>query len=225
MPVFVKKNRRSVFYVHVPKTGGSYVEDLFRANNYKVNFWCANPINHGVRIPFQHVHRALYRQIIIPQIRKNAFITVRHPIGKLLSRHRNIGYAMDLIPWLDRVEAQLLKEPSTLRNHLRPQADFVDDDMHVFKQEDRFNAAWAEKLSDLMDLGFHVFEVESRKDTESKRGVMTSAERDRVLEFVRTHYSCDFEVFGYREEESKDLRLSLEADAQGAAEPATAASG
>lgn len=62
MPVFVKNNLK-VLYVHIPKTGGTYIEDLFRQNGFDVKFWESNLLGGALRCSPQHYHHELLNNI------------------------------------------------------------------------------------------------------------------------------------------------------------------
>ncbi|WP_172329199.1 sulfotransferase family 2 domain-containing protein [Mangrovicoccus sp. HB161399] len=194
---------KSVFYAHVPKTGGTYVEDLFVLNGYRRGFWCASRAKNGLRTSFQHFDRQLYESCIDFAAMDFCFITVRHPVDRLLSEYRNSGNGQDIAGWLRKLGNALDADPYFLDNHFRPQVDFYLPPMAVFRQEDRYDAAWARAFDASHGLGFEVFETERKLDTQAKARPLSPAEADAVAGFCRSRYQADFEVFGYAMDDAR----------------------
>lgn len=202
MPVFFDRERPGVFYVHVPKTGGTHVERLFEANGYQMTLWATRPWATGLVCSPQHFHRALWEPFADPAGFGVSFITVRHPVDRLLSKYRDVrqvqGADIELEPWLRDTEVELARDPYVQDNHLRPQWEFHHPALVVFRQEDGLGPEWARALSDAHGLGFTVFDVESRRPPRSAGGPVTTTEQQALLSFCDRFYGRDFATFGYR---------------------------
>lgn len=75
-----------LFFVHVPKTGGTSVEAYLRAKG-------ATLALHGQaaewsRAPLQHLHRAAYAEAVPPGCYDHGFAIVRDPMARLVSEFR-----------------------------------------------------------------------------------------------------------------------------------------
>lgn len=209
MPVFTNKAETKVLYVHVPRTGGTYIETLFKANGFDMALWSTRPKKFGMVCAPQYFHRALYLPLVDLDAFALRFMTVRHPLDRLLSqyRHAHRRRAIGLLDWLDMVDHDLPKNPYLIDNHLRPQHEFIDDSLQVFRQEDRFDSAWARLISDEHGLGFGRFEVPIMRETGKSQRPLTAQETDRLLAVADRFYAADYERFGYQREEAALLRL------------------
>lgn len=204
MTVFIRDDKR-IFFAHVPKTGGTYIEDLFVKNGYRKTFWCADPKKRGLKTSYQHFERTLYEACIDFSLVEKSFISVRHPLDRVMSEFRNSGRRFDLSTWLQRKKKQLAIDPYHLDNHLRPQVDFLRPEMDVFKQEDGFDDKWARRINKEYDLGFTIFEVPKRRNTLSRATTLNTDEVELLMKFCREIYSGDYKVFGYKEDAAKAL--------------------
>ncbi len=201
-----------------PKAGGTDVEDLFRHNGYARAFWCSSRARNGLRASYQHFERKPYEPCIDFAAMDFCFITVRHPVDRLLSEYRNSGRGQSILRWLAKLGGALDANSCFLDNHFRPQVEFYRPPMAVFRQEDRYNAAWARAPDAEQSLGFTVFETGRKLDTQARARPLSDAEAGAVAAFCEARYAGDFEVFGYRMEEARAFAPQpASAEADGAA--------
>ena len=205
MPIF-HKDGKFLLYVHIPKTGGSYIENFFFKNGYDVGM-----LDRGLHKPFfnkvrlvspQHMHAELLEATLDLTAFDLVFMSVRHPVSRLLSEYRmrlDPANPVDFNDWFADMYEQYLLDPFVSDNHLRPQHEFVLESAHVFKQEEGFDAAWADRLEAEFGLEFHSKEF-ARSETSqhkipfSKSTDQISAEnKSKILEL----YQKDFDLFGY----------------------------
>ena len=96
MPILTTGTKR-ILYIHVPKTGGTSVEDLLRS--YGGDLTLYSPRNAGLPCVAQHFHGEVLRELLGlgNSVGNRAdehgfdfiFMTVRHPISRLLSEYRH----------------------------------------------------------------------------------------------------------------------------------------
>lgn len=205
MPVMVKDGR-SVLFVHIPKTGGSTVEQLFTSAGWTTHLRetrKTDPAFFGLyRCSPQHLHAAVLRDLFKVSQFDLILSTVRDPVARFRSEfaHRHSGKleAADADPdtvaaWAERVFARWAKNPYALDNHLRPQTEFLFPQSEIYRLEDGMEAMVAD-ISARFDLDLST-EIPHRLRSE-KRGLPSSAVqvspelRTRLHEFYAADYSA-----------------------------------
>lgn len=186
--------QKIVLFVHIPKTGGTTIEDYYRTigrlSIFSRNSW-------GL-CPPQHWDAEIINDLIPPEFYDYAFAVVRHPYDRVLSEYK---YRCDLgsvdpartrfSDWFSAAAKACRTDPRTLQNHMRPQAEFLFADVEVFKFERGLGTIIAD-----VDRKLEV--MESREIPHSKRGgerVVQIGESD--LQLVREFYERDFYEFSY----------------------------
>ena len=145
-----------VFFAHIPKTGGSSIEEWLgqvgllglRHNGAIERMGCAP----------QHMHAALFESLFKGAFVDARFAVLRDPVDRLVSEYRYRRGQVErkgkrqmpsLGAWVDRAFRLYADNPYFLDNHIRPQAEFVSDDMTLFRFEDGLEVvtAWLEALT------------------------------------------------------------------------------
>ncbi|WND03200.1 sulfotransferase family 2 domain-containing protein [Temperatibacter marinus] len=199
MPIFTRNNSK-IFFVHIPKTGGTYVEDLFRANGFQVHFWKPRRLLPVEAISQQHYHLDILKNIFYMESFDYKFVTVRHPVKRLISEYkmRNPDQEVEINSWIDDTLDQASQDPSYLDNHLRPQHEFHQEGIDIFKQEDGFDAAWASRLEAAIQTDLPHKLVKRRRDNRDfHQSFDPSQLEQRVLEKIKSYYQKDFDYFDY----------------------------
>ncbi|GAB6936568.1 sulfotransferase family 2 domain-containing protein [Isoptericola variabilis] len=210
MPV-LRKDKRGVLFVHVPKTGGSSIENHFVDAGWSMSYHSSSTavgsLNHYRWCTSQHMHGDPLRATFRLHRFEAVFMIVRDPIARFRSeyawRHGIEGDgAVDLSAgaveaWAERRFAKYESNPYLLGNHIRPQAEFLVEGAEVMRFEDGLDAAVA-RLNDRygLDLPPHVGRErtsEGAAGVSSKDVEISPALHERLVEF----YARDFEEFGY----------------------------
>ena len=160
MPLFTKADR-SALYIHVPKTGGTSIEQFFIANGFAADYLDTGgtkSLNPFRRCPPQHMHAEQLLAILRPARCGYIFATVREPLGRVISEYRMRARGHAEFPrlpaWLDQSLKRYADEPFILDNHLRPQVQFMIPGCEVFRQEDGFGAELVDRFERQMQTQF-----------------------------------------------------------------------
>lgn len=205
MPIF-RKNGVSVLFIHVPKTGGSSVEDLFAASGWEVHYLDRGgrkSLNPNRRCSPQHMHGTMLADTFQLDSFRLSFMMVREPIARFRSELLMQQPALQE-PWTGKVErtaTSLLREyttnPFVADNHIRPQSHFYVPGAKVFSFESGLDRM-AEELRDT-----HSLDLNLRKGVPHRfpggRGFSSSAIRipGHLQRDLFHFYREDFSWFGY----------------------------
>ncbi len=200
MPVFIKDQRR-VLFIHVPKTGGTSVEFFFEKNGWHTSF-----IDRGgdgslvsvMKCSPQHLHGAQLQTIFRLRGFDYIFMTVRHPVDRLVSEYRMRAVMQekiqDIDTWIADVFAKYPGNNFMIDNHIRPQSEFWLPGCEVYRQEDGFGEQWVSLLSQRARIAFDHRAVEVAMRFPNVAQQQPSAES---LRRIHQFYAKDFEQFGY----------------------------
>ncbi|WP_425003632.1 sulfotransferase family 2 domain-containing protein [Mycolicibacterium sp. S3B2] len=225
MPVLTVGGK-NILYIHVPKTGGTSVEKLMRS--YGGVLWSYSPRRKGLPCTPQHFHSELLATAFGATADESGrehpfdfvFMTVRHPVKRLLSEYRyqrTLGEESD-IPLLlkDRFASARFSGPARMLsfdlwcryavarfgrnsyfadNHLRPQSDFDIWDASVFRLEDGLDAI-RNRLDKVIGTPGCLPSEPSRKARHSAGDTNRLSSTTRKL--IAKHFDNDFSRFQYR---------------------------
>ncbi|MFW2590040.1 sulfotransferase family 2 domain-containing protein [Sagittula sp. SSi028] len=131
MPLLSKRNRH-FFFIHIPKTGGSFIE-----SSAKKNGWRLSLILNGytvsesgfLKISPQHLHAELYEQLIDVSSTIELFTVVRHPFDRFKSEYywqrKQNRTLKDPDDWIGSMFEAYNRSKCAFDNHIRPQCDFL----------------------------------------------------------------------------------------------------
>ncbi|TNC66821.1 sulfotransferase family 2 domain-containing protein [Rubellimicrobium roseum] len=195
MPLF-RHAEEIVLFVHIPKTGGSTVENVLRASGAKQALKAPKSVGFSHCTP-QHMHWEVTRQWIPRRFYDYSLAIVRNPFARLASEYRwREKFAKSPLAPFDRwVESQFrnyVDNQFILDNHIRPQHEFIGDDVEVFQLEDGLDKPLQACLT---RLGLSAKTESIPRANQSKSGTInaSSATVERIAEF----YAEDFTTFGY----------------------------
>lgn len=137
MPVFEKDGKR-ILYIHVPKTAGSSVLDLFDSNGFETSYlsWQAAELYQGLCSP-QHIHGELIEREFELSSFDYIFSVFRDPVDRLISEYTwrcaSLGERhKDFKSWAYQTLETYNSNPYINDNHIRPQSEFYVMGCEVF---------------------------------------------------------------------------------------------
>jgi hypothetical protein len=207
MPILLKDDL-SVLFVHIPKAGGSTLEQLFVNSGYTMHLretrrgkW-KSPVMAFRTCPPQHWQASLLKEMLAVNRFDLVFLTTREPIARFRSayamRHRQNPRAdsASVEEWADRMFERYDRNPYALDNHLRPQHEFHLPGAEVYRLENGMDAMVAD-MNDRFGLGLSSDIPHAMNST--KRGLPSSEVQisPRLEERLRSFYAEDFKRYDY----------------------------
>jgi len=197
MPLFTF-NKKIILFIHIPKTGGSSIEKWLR-NYTEISFF--QPIVAPfMKVSPQHLTIHDFFFLFQKKMCNRAFSIVRNPYDKLESefyfrtdkQFEINNFRVDFSTWLIHNLKLYKKNNFHNDNHLRPQTDFLNEQVQIFKFENGISNI-AEKIKEW-------FEIENLVDfphilkAKNKTEIVWSNEAIRMVNNI---YKLDFETFEY----------------------------
>lgn len=212
MPIF-RKDGRNFLFIHVPKAGGTSIENVFNQSGYERLYLDGkvgeDTVNHVRWCTPQHMHAAMLETNFRTDRFAGVFMVVREPVARLRSeylwRNRAASPSVDgatVEAWVTSTFRRYAAQPFLFDNHIRPQVEFKLAGAHVFRLETGLPSILAE-IDELWDLGLDREIPTSRAGKDlvghaSHDVEITPAARKAIRKFYRR----DFAEFGYSTQSS-----------------------
>ncbi|KJZ17947.1 sulfotransferase family 2 domain-containing protein [Loktanella sp. S4079] len=193
MPIFILK-QKVLFFIHIPKTGGSSIETALRQQGARQALLSAS--NGGfMKCTPQHMHAPLIELFIPSSFRDFTFAVCRHPVNRLISefhmRRDRWENGISFSEFVDYTFKKYRDNEYIFDNHIRPQSEFVTRDTRVFRFEDGLERAIGVACK-FASVPFSDMAPHKRRKT----GGETDVSRDTLAK-IRHFYKSDFERFEY----------------------------
>ncbi|MFT5082676.1 MAG: hypothetical protein ACI9Y1_000703 [Lentisphaeria bacterium] len=192
-------NGRTIFFAHVPKTGGSSVEDYMIRRFGKLSIRECRDDNSRKRDIIQSVSHMSAADLttLLPPNLDYAFAIVRDPLNRLkseygfqsgISRASRLGFST----WLKVVLGAASQDPRIYENHIRPQIDLLPEGAEVFKLEDGLDNI-IPRLDEISGTVFPESTVGHLLKRTSSPIKVTKQDVEATIKF----YAADYEHFDY----------------------------
>lgn len=225
MPIF-SLNNKNVLFLHVPKCGGSSIEEWARLNGFTTLLQMRGlPVQKALLASPQHLTMNQLQSIVNFENIDYAFMMVRNPVGRIKSEYcwsnrskskNNKRRAFSFLSrdlqspckpepdvieaWLSNALLQCRKNPFFMDNHIRPAVDFIENkniNIDIFKLEDGFDP-FLRKMSEIFDKSF--LSVPHTNKSSSFRQGFCSRDielNEKSIDLIKNFYSADFQHFDY----------------------------
>lgn len=199
---FCVANGKLLFFVHVPKAGGSSVEDYLLRRFGSLSMADRNKRERvrgtGLISPITHLS-VIDLAEMIPSECDLVFAMVRDPLKRMLSEYRWQSGAsrmsrMSFSTWLRVVIAAARREPRIYENHIRPQDQMVPEGAEIFRLEDGFGPMIA-RLDAVTGTRAPEVEMGHQKNRQTQAAPIVVSREDVAL--VLDYFAADYERFGF----------------------------
>ena len=205
MPVFTKDSV-NILYIHIPKAGGTTIENIFKNNGYSWSYRtrAGNLLNRVTLCTPQHMHGDMLQSVFDISKFDFVFTVVRDPYARIRSE-----YAMRtkdpkkvvsnyVNAWIERKFREYGVNKFVNDNHIRPQHEYLVDGVKIYHLEDGIESI----IRDIESaLGVEIACDNNKRHMSSVAGSGYSSSDveldDWARERVREFYNLDFELFGY----------------------------
>jgi len=190
----------SVFFIHIPRTGGRYIGNLFYQNNFDIVFNVFGNYfgtkNKVIDLP--HLHYPYYTKFVTNNQAK-FFTVVRNPITRFESMLKETNEDISKIFYNEEnftsfVNSSIMENKN---NWFAPQVDFISHKTLIWKYEDGFEDDFFNWLYENFKFSFEKKDIDWEKDKREYdfKEKITLNEKQKKL--IKEYYFKDFKILGY----------------------------
>ena len=209
MPI-VKIDGKLVYYGHIPKCGGSAVEEYLHSRFGRMalldtKFMSQSEAQRWSKTSPQHIDIKSLNRLFPPDFFDLSFSVVRHPVDRLVSVfhfqkdvEKLIQPDVQFSEWLINFEARLRSDPFQFDNHLRPMADLVPVNAKLFFLEHGLECLipWFDEVAG-DEKGPRAMPLTNERGAYSKIKIEKAVPNSKDIDIICRIYSADFSRFGY----------------------------
>ena len=209
MPFFKRKffHHKIIFFLHIPKCGGSSIEKFFIDNNFYVNLLDKKFENREIKWSKnspQHLISRDLKTIIDLNMIDYSFTVIRHPIERFKSAflfNKNVNKIMiklDINDFVNHYEKKFMGLYS-YDNHFIPANKFIegfDRKLEIYRLEEL--SKLESKLNRLFHYTLKLRKLEHLKKSSTLPYQETPNLSTRSKEIIYELYKEDFKKFGYK---------------------------
>ncbi len=204
MTLFVKGDIKA-FHIHIPRTGGRYIKEVLKNNQYDLYHTDYEQSIYGISI--MHLHHPLYNMLEDVSTSEH-FAIVRDPFKRFASAAHcminewYLDMEDDVISSLetkDGLNHFIEYHAITKRynsNWMRPQHEFLSEKTNIYKFEDGITKNFIEwynnKFNDNLEVKEYSYYGDPAELKENK-----IKENKKIESLIKDYYSKDYEVLGY----------------------------
>ena len=195
MPIFFKNNKK-VFFIHIPKCGGTSIEKFLAAASGNIEFFSHDKHKLSPCTP-QHIDRTLIHSFFFQGTNDFQYMAIfRHPLMRIISEYfhanRNLNKPFTFDQWVVRILKKAKHNKYIRDNHLRNQVDFLVENATVFHFDNGLNKPIIFSLNAL-DISIPINNIPHER--KYKKYNITISKKS--MQLINDFYKKDFEFFGY----------------------------
>jgi len=198
------KNDKKIYHIHIPRTGGRYIRELFVKNSFDFYYSDFYYSYKGVEIP--HLHYPLYLDLEFVEESEH-FTLVRNPFEKFKSVMQTTirvrGYSEEIYnlikdkDWLFNFLDMERDGNSYITNYFRKQSDFVSEKTKIWKLEDNLDQNFVDWLNKNLNIELKNFDDIVYHKAEPELIPIKQEVCSSIKELIKEYYAEDYEKFNY----------------------------
>jgi len=199
-----KNGKKKIFFIHLPRNAGRYVQQLFLKNKYEISHDNYSKEHYRCGIEEGHLHYPLYDLLPIKNL--PVFAIIRNPFDRIKK-----SLAQQLIRDETQLEFPLKEENfynyiedhrkyvSYHNNWYRPQYEFLSSNTKLWKFDWGFKDRFCNWLNGTFDLNIVLEKINLDYDRCSLDTLSIPSHIEKYLEdlrpFVKKYYHRDYKLF------------------------------
>jgi len=198
--MLLKKNNVEIFFVHIPRTAGRYVSNLFINNNFKSIQLDSYEKYNGIEE--RHLHHDLLK-CFDKYNKSKKFTIIRNPLERFISsvtidmglnkNHKSFDFSLieNIIEYVDLNKSRY----SFHNNWFRSQHEFISKDCKIWRYEDGFGDSFVKFIKNSFNIKIELCEVNwkhSYDDVFEKINIT-----QEIKKAIKKIYSEDYRIFNY----------------------------
>jgi hypothetical protein len=200
---FYTKDNKTIFFSHIPKTGGSSVNSFLISNTgYNRTFWGGY---NGNNISLHHRH-AKDEELLKEKNNYNIiyqFTIIRNPVERFFSeffmrQHHHNKTCEDFHNFVLRITKEYVKNQNLSDNHIRPQYEFIHDNMDIYKfgEWDKLikNLSTIDEVF-LKDMVHINHSTNLKNSTEFIKKELGWKPKEETINIIKEFYNEDYKLF------------------------------
>lgn len=185
---------KNVYFVHVPRTGGRYITNLFKINKHEVSLdafntkWKNKEIGHLTYPDYE---------VYLNFLKCTKFAVIRDPITRFLSAiNSDVKLNKDTIDTMLSSQENLNLYLNNLifnddDNWYTPQINFLNYDVKIYKYENGLGDKFVEWINNNFNLKLEIFDARSFSE------VFEINLTNKQKQYVENYYYKDFRLLNY----------------------------
>jgi|688.fasta_scaffold516572_2 hypothetical protein len=201
-----KNNINPLYFIHIPRTAGRYLRELFRNNNeYTVTDIEYSELFHGKQIP--HLQYPLYNEFT-NYGKINQFTIVRNPIDRFISmfcavilkekyifnQNKVLNNKNLLFNFIEDTMSNL----SFSSNWFLPQHHFINHSCKIWKLEDGFNDKFYKWMKSNFKVEFKIKNINKNQHRVEYDFYKKIKLNKKTKEFIKEFYKYDYKLLDYK---------------------------
>lgn len=211
---FITHLQKNILYVHIPKAGGTTVENWLSRFGALRLFNSSNP--EAMLCTPQHLTYSDIERLFPAGYFDYAFAIVRNPYSRIESAYRYQHVSLYHRPshepesfqkWMRELPSRLKRHPFLFDNHWRRQVDFLSGNTRIFKIEDGLDAALSRVAA---ETGLPQLDTALPVTNHTRDLNLPLSWGPAELDVARNLYAADFARLGYDINDLSGLQRAAE---------------